>query len=90
MLALAECHAAKKILYCHFFCWPDRRIDLPNLAGKVDYAQLLCDGSEILFTETLTGNVHGPRDPEEGALRLAMPVSLPENCPVPVVELFLK
>ena len=80
----------KKTLYCHFFCWPDRRIDLPNLAGKVDYAQFLHDGSEIRFTETLPGNIHGPQDPGEGALRLALPVSSPENCAMPVAELFLK
>ena len=83
-------NASRKTLYCHFFSWPERRIDLPNLAGKVEYAQLLSDGSEILFKETLPGNVHGPRDPEPGSLRLVLPVSSPENCPVPVVELFLK
>ncbi len=71
-------------------CRQVRRIDLPNLAGKVDYAQFLHDGSEIRFTETLPGNIHGPRDPEDGALRLALPVSSPENCAMPVAELFLK
>ena len=83
-------NAEKKTLYLHLFSWPERRIDLPNLAGKVEYAQLLCDGTEVVFTETLYGNVHGPKDPDEGALRLILPPNSPEGCPLPVVELFLK
>ncbi|MBE6376822.1 MAG: alpha-L-fucosidase [Lentisphaerae bacterium] len=79
----------KKRLYLHLFSWPDRRIDLPNLAGKVSYAQMLHDGSEIRFTENLYGNVNGPNVPADGALRLALPVTSPENCPLPVIELFL-
>ena len=80
----------KRRLYLHLFSWPDRRIDLAGLAGKIDYAQLLCDGSEILFKENLDGNVNGPAVPPVGALRLTLPVSSPENCPVPVIELFMK
>jgi hypothetical protein len=37
----------------------------------------------------MPGNVNGPRNPPEGTLRLALPVTSPE-LPVPVVELFLK
>ena len=77
-------------LYVHFLSWPDRRIDLPGLAGKVEYAQLLCDGCEIKFTENLYGNVNGPTLPEPGALRMTLPIDSPRDCLVPVVELILK
>ncbi|OQA81924.1 MAG: Alpha-L-fucosidase [Lentisphaerae bacterium ADurb.Bin242] len=83
-------NAEKKTLYVHFLTWPDHRIDLPNLAGKVEYAQLLADGGEIRFREYLPGNVHGPEDPAPGTLRLALPIESPKNCPVPVIELFLQ
>ena len=47
------------------------------------------DGSEIRFTENLYGNINGPNAPADGALRLALPVESPANCPLPVIELFL-
>ena len=34
-------------LYLHLFAWPFQHVHLPGLAGKVDYAQLLNDGSEV-------------------------------------------
>lgn len=88
----------RRCLYLHLFSWPDRRIDLLNLAGKVEYAQLLCDGSEITFTETLPvddsldapARVNNAKAPAPGSLRLALPVECPEGCPVPVIELFLR
>ena len=83
-------NAEEKKLYLHFFSWPDRRIDLPGLAGKVEYAQFLADGGEIGYKENLYGNVNGPSWPQEGALRLALPIEKPENALVPVIELFLK
>ena len=79
----------RNTLYLHILSWPDRRIDLPGLGNKVEYAQLLCDGGEIGFTEHMPGNVNGPRNPAKGTLRLALPVTSPE-LPIPVVELFLK
>jgi alpha-L-fucosidase len=75
-------------LYLHLFSWPDRRIFLPNLGGKVELAQLLCDGSEILMTEHTPGNTHGAEVPP-GNLMLSLPVQCPDTA-VPVIELFLK
>ncbi len=34
-------------LYLHLFAWPFQHVHLPGLAGKVDYAQLLNDASEV-------------------------------------------
>jgi alpha-L-fucosidase len=64
-------------LYLHLFAWPFRHVHLPGLAGKVAYAQLLNDASEIRMEE------------KEGALTLTLPIQQP-GVEVPVVELFLK
>jgi len=77
-----------RCLYLHFFVWPDRRIFLPKLADKVEYAQLLCDGSEIMMTEHTPGNVHGAKVPE-GSLMLSLPVARPDTLE-PVIEIFMK
>ncbi len=73
-------------LYVHVFAWPFRALHLDGLAGKVEYAQLLNDASEIpiLGAEQLA---HW-RVPED-VLVLALPVRKPDVA-VPVIELFLK
>ncbi|MGQ9555754.1 MAG: alpha-L-fucosidase [Candidatus Zipacnadales bacterium] len=80
-----------KRLYLHLFAWPFRHVHLDGLAGKVEYAQLLNDASEIKIMEidphqqaqntTMSGSA--------GTLTLELPVQKP-NVVVPVVELFLK
>jgi alpha-L-fucosidase len=77
-------------LYVHVIEWPFHSLILPGMAGKVKYAQLLNDASEIRF-HTQAGEVHGhmtERLPEED-LVLRLPVRQP-NVAVPVIELFLK
>jgi alpha-L-fucosidase len=64
-------------LYLHLFAWPFRHVHLPGLAGKVAYAQLLNDASEIRMEE------------KEETLTLTLPIQQPRVA-VPVVELFLK
>lgn len=44
-------------LYLHLFSWPYKHVHLPGLAGKIEYAQLLNDGSEIKLRKP---------DPEDG------------------------
>ncbi len=71
-------------LYLHLFAWPFKHIVLDGLAGRVTYAQLLNDASEVKMSEQPL--------PEGGAggrtLRLELPVQQPDVL-VPVVELFL-
>lgn len=77
-------------LYLHLYSWPFKSVHLPNLAGKVQYAQLLNDGSEIKFSESKASE-HASlksRTPA-GSLSLNLPVVRPDVS-VPVVELFLK
>ena len=65
-------------LYVHPFAWPPfGSLRLEGLAGKVRYAQLLSDASEVEFTE---------RDRD---VRLKLPVVAPDP-DVPVIELFLR
>ena len=77
-------------LYCHFFAWPFRNAHLRGLAGRIAYAQLLNDASEIRF-RTAAADVHAnlnARTPPD-AVTLELPVIKPD-VEVPVVELFLK
>ncbi len=75
-------------LYLHLFAWPFKHVRLKGLAGKVEYAQLLNDASEIQFTE---GGQVSHRLSEEVAdtVVLELPVNKPPVA-VPVIELFLK
>jgi alpha-L-fucosidase len=78
-------------LYLHLFAWPFGQVHLPGLAGRVRYAQLLHDASEIP-TEVIASDVEpsmvhaGGQGP--GVLTIELPVRRPDVL-VPVVELFL-
>ncbi|GAG51666.1 unnamed protein product, partial [marine sediment metagenome] len=63
-------------LYCHLFAWPMKAQRLPGMAGKIEYAQLLHDGSEVLWQE------------EGEDVVLTLPIAKP-SVEIPVVELFL-
>jgi alpha-L-fucosidase len=80
-----------KRLYLHLFSWPFRHVHLDGLADRVEYAQLLNDGSEI---KMLVIDPHQPAQTitmsgTAGALTLELPVQKPDVV-VPVIELFLK
>ncbi|WP_427016350.1 alpha-L-fucosidase [Pseudarthrobacter sp. P1] len=78
-------------LYLHLFAWPFQHVHLAGLAGKVAYAQLLNDASEIRMVELdphqQAGNMTQAGQ-APGTLTLTLPVQRP-NAAVPVVELFL-
>ncbi|MCL4508907.1 MAG: alpha-L-fucosidase [Chloroflexi bacterium] len=71
-------------LYLHVFSWPFRHLHLDGLGGKVSYAQLLNDASEIKMTEVSENGTS-----RDSTLRLELPIQRP-GVLVPVVELFLK
>ncbi|MBT1668825.1 alpha-L-fucosidase [Curtobacterium flaccumfaciens pv. flaccumfaciens] len=79
-------------LYLHLFAWPFEHVHLPDLAGRVAYAQLLNDASEIHFREippdTRAQNT-GLGGQPAGTLTLTLPIVRPDVA-VPVVELFLR
>lgn len=78
-------------LYLHVFSWPMRHVHLEGMAGKIDYAQLLHDGSEVFVTDSdpcvQAQNTSLPGD--EGVAMLELPIQQPDVL-LPVVELFLK
>ena len=73
-------------LYLHLFAY----LRLPGMAGKVEYAQFLHDGSELLFTEGAIDHFSAKNETEDSSdLILYLPAVKP-NSLVPVVELILK
>ncbi|HEY9291095.1 MAG TPA: alpha-L-fucosidase [Microlunatus sp.] len=79
-------------LYLHLFSWPMRHVHLAGLAGKVAYAQLLNDASEIQFREVdpnQSAQNTTPGGQPAGTLTLTLPIQAPDVA-VPVVEIFLK
>ena len=79
-------------LYLHMFAWPFRHVHLDGLAGRVEYAQLLNDASEIKMMvvdshqQAQNTTMAGLAD---GTLTLELPIQ-PPAVAVPVIELFLK
>jgi alpha-L-fucosidase len=78
-------------LYLHVFAWPFVHLHLEGMGGKVEYAQLLHDASEVKLLDGGPRRHAGAAPPEEAArlLTLELPVQKP-SVTVPVVELFLK
>ncbi len=79
-------------LYVHVLEWPAGLLTLEGLAGRVEYAQLLHDASEVAFLEkgAVSGFMVGPREASsEKDLTLRLPVAKPD-VEIPVIELFLK
>lgn len=74
-------------LYVHLFAWPFNELHLDGYAGKIEYAQLLNDASEIKMEgrpDWQASHEVGP-----GTLTLRLPVKKPPVT-VPVIEMFLK
>ena len=76
-------------LYIHVLEWPFRTLHLPGLRGKVKYAQLLNDASEIRYRSNTQPGGHMTEVAGENDLMLILPVERP-NVEVPVIELFLE
>ena len=77
-------------LYIHVLAWPFGQLYLDGMGGKVEYAQLLNDASEIPQKDIEPwqmerDNASGGKD----ALALRLPIQKP-NVTVPVIELFLR
>jgi alpha-L-fucosidase len=78
-----------KRLYVHIFSWPFRHLHLDGFAGKVAYAQLLSDASEIKLLEPGKHDEWSIAEVASDTLTLELPVVKPDVV-VPVIELFLK
>ena len=81
-------NAATKRLYLHILEWPVKSLPLP-FWDKVDYAQFLHDGSEVLVSPPHWNRIDHGEDKAAVAGTLDLPVVKPP-VEVPVVELFLR
>jgi alpha-L-fucosidase len=80
-----------KKLYLHVFAWPFRHLHLDGLADRVEYAQLLNDGSEVkmLRIDPHVKSQNTTMGGENNSLILELPIQKPDVA-IPVIELFLK
>jgi alpha-L-fucosidase len=75
-------------LYVHLLVWPMGELVLPGYAGKVQYAQLLHDASEVGMS-TRKDTTWIDEAARAGDLVLKLPILKPD-VEIPVVELILK
>ncbi len=87
---------ATRRLYVHVLRWPIDVLRLDGFAGKIKYAQLLNDASEIRFTEegmekaAGTSGAAGAKGAQAANCAiLQLPIAKPP-VEIPVIELFLK
>lgn len=76
-------------LYVHIFAWPYMHLHIDGLGGKVEYAQLLHDASQL----TIGMDDWRANQPGAGKKGGTCTINLPQKKPdvaVPVLELFLK
>ncbi len=78
-----------KRLYVHLMEYPFAFLELNGFAGKVDYAQFLHDGSELIMREGDPGHFGEGQTKQSDLLVLKLPHIKPDVV-VPVIELFLK
>ena len=78
-----------KRMYVHVLAWPFKHLHLDGFAGRVEYAQLLNDASEIQPLSD-TGEIQQLKGgTTSDTLTLQLPVQKPDAT-VPVIELFME
>jgi alpha-L-fucosidase len=78
-----------KRIYIHVLAWPFVELHLDGFAGKIDYAQLLNDASQIKIESKPEWQSHFSGDQPTGWTTLRLPVQKPEVA-LPVIEILLK
>lgn len=78
-----------KRLYVHILDYPFAFLEMRGLSGKIDYAQFLHDGSELIYTEGKYQHFGEGLPEEESMVVFQLPAVKPE-VEVPVIEIMLK
>lgn len=80
-----------KRLYVHLLDYPFAFMEMYGLAGKIDYAQFLHDGSEVLYNEKYDISSHQivQKENQKNMIVFKLPPIKPDM-EVPVIEIFLK
>ena len=79
----------EKRLYIHIMEYPYKFLEMRQLAGKIEYAQFLHDGSEILYTEGNVDHFSAGRTIAPDLVVFKLPEVKPEVID-PVIEVILK
>lgn len=87
----ADCRYTQngKRLYLHVFNWPFKHLHADGLGGRVEYAQLLNDASEIAWSEPGKVGQHGADEHRRKTVTFTLPIQKP-GVTVPVIEIFLR
>lgn len=85
---LTESNDGKR-LYIHLMEYPYAFLEFPGLADKIEYAQFLHDGSEILYTLNKVEHFSEGRTEKKDLVAFSIPYVKPDVI-VPVIEVFLK
>ena len=78
-----------KRIYIHLIEYPYAFLEFEGLGDKIDYAQFLHDGSEILYTVDSVDHFSEAHTEKAGLVAFKLPATQP-NTLVPVIEVFLK
>lgn len=78
-----------KRLYIHLMEYPFAYLEMKGLGEKIDYAQFLHDGSEIIYTMKTASIDSEGKTEEEDMVVFEIPPVKPDTI-VPVIEVFLK
>ena len=78
-----------KRLYIHLMEYPYAFLEFPGLADKIDYAQFLHDGSEVLYTLNKVEHFSESTSEKNNMVAFKIPYVKPDVI-VPVIEVFLK
>lgn len=78
-----------KRLYIHLLEYPFKFLEMKNIAGKIEYAQFLHDGSEILYGEDTTNDIYVGAKTCEKIVAFSIPEVQPDMIN-PVIEVILK
>lgn len=75
-------------LYVHVLEWPFKSLYLKGYKGRIKYAQLLSDASEIKFRTSTSPGSHTTENTGENDVILDLPVNKPGTA-IPVIEIIL-
>ncbi len=75
-----------KKLYIHLMEYPVAFLEMEDIADKIDYAQFLHDGSEVVYISDFVGYGDGEH---KNSVGFKLPAIKP-NSVIPVIEVFLK
>ena len=78
-----------KRLYVHLLSYPLTYLVLEDLADRIEYAQIMHDGSELAFRKNYRQTGQFTAKAVEGAVTITLPMPPPAD-EIPVVEIFLK